>query len=41
MHEYNNFEKKDFVNTWLPVNYRTTGGGPALAPDMVIYKSYL
>ena len=29
------------MNTWLPLNWRTTGGGPALAPNMTLGIDYV
>ena len=30
-----------YANTWLPVNWRHTGGGPALAPEMQLETHYV
>jgi len=30
-----------YVNTWLPSNYRTTGGGPAMPEGMILHTDYV
>ena len=30
-----------YVNTWLPINFRQTGGGPAMQDGMAVYTDYI
>jgi len=41
MRDYPKGPEVTYVNTWLPINYRTTGGGPAMPNGMILLTDYV